>query len=116
MSSGVTKSLRGHLIWAFVVIAGLAGGLGTAAALVEISGAVIAPGNIVVETNLKRVQHQEGGIVEAIHVGEGQPVEAGDLLVVSWGSTWGAVMAPFSAGWRKTRTSTPGASKSAPLR
>ena len=81
MSSGVTKSLRGHLIWAFVVIAGLAGGLGTAAALVEISGAVIAPGNIVVETNLKRVQHQEVGIVEAIHVGEGQPVEAGDLLV-----------------------------------
>ena len=81
MSSGVTKSLRGHLIWAFVVIVGLAGGFGTAAALVEISGAVIAPGNIVVETNLKRVQHQEGGIVEAINVREGQSVEAGDLLV-----------------------------------
>ena len=81
MSSSVTTSLRRHLIWAFVVIAGLAGGLGTAAALVEISGAVIAPGNIVVETNLKRVQHQEGGIVEAIHVREGQSVESGDLLV-----------------------------------
>ena len=81
MSGSVTTSLRRHLIWAFVVIAGLAGGLGTAAALVEISGAVIAPGNIVVETNLKRVQHQEGGIVEAIHVREGQSVESGDLLV-----------------------------------
>ena len=81
MSSSVTTSLRRHLVWAFVVIAALAGGLGTAAALVEISGAVIAPGNIVVETNLKRVQHQEGGIVEAIHVREGQSVEAGDLLV-----------------------------------
>lgn len=81
MSGSVTTSLRRHLIWAFVVIAGLAGGLGTAAALVEISGAVIAPGNIVVETNLKRVQHQEGGIVEAIHVREGQSVESGNLLV-----------------------------------
>ena len=81
MSNSVTASLRGHLVWTFVVIAGLVGGLGTAAALIEISGAVIAPGNIVVETNLKRVQHREGGIVEAIRVREGQSVEAGDLLV-----------------------------------
>ena len=74
-------SLRRHMALALVAIGLLVGGLGGAAAFVTISGAVIASGRVVVETNIKRVQHAEGGIVQAIHVRDGQMVDAGDLLV-----------------------------------
>ena len=49
--------------------------------MIEIKGAVIATGRVVVETNIKRVQHQEGGIVREIHVRNGQTVDVVDLLV-----------------------------------
>ncbi len=74
-------SLRRHMVFALVAIAVVAGGLTGAASLVEISGAVIAPGSIVVETSTKRVQHRDGGIVKDIFVREGDTVEAGELLV-----------------------------------
>ncbi len=81
MTQSVTGSLRRHLLVGFGLLLLLIGGLGGAAALVEIHGAVIAPGTVVVETNVKRVQHQEGGIVREILVREGESVQAGDLLV-----------------------------------
>ena len=81
METEISSSLRRHLYFAFGAILLLFGGLGVAAAAVKIKGAVIATGRIVVETNIKRVQHQEGGIVREIHVREGQTVNAGDLLV-----------------------------------
>lgn len=81
MARSVTGSLRWHLGVAFALLVLLVAGLGGAAALVEVHGAVIAPGTVVVETNVKRVQHQEGGIVREILVREGQTVEAGNLLV-----------------------------------
>ena len=81
METEISSSLRRHLYVAFGVIILLFGGLGAAAAAIKIKGAVIATGRIVVETNIKRVQHQEGGIVREIHVREGQTVSAGDLLV-----------------------------------
>lgn len=81
MNQNVTLNLRWHLGVAFAAVLVLLGGFGGAAALIEINSAVIAPGTIVVETNIKRVQHQEGGIVKQIHVREGQAVQAGDLLV-----------------------------------
>lgn len=56
-------------------------GFGGWAALANISGAVIAPGRVVVGSSVKEVQHREGGIVKAIHVSNGDLVEAGDLLV-----------------------------------
>lgn len=81
MDETVTSSLRRHLGLALLTVLLLVFGLGAAAGLIEIDGAVIAPGTIVVETNIKRVQHQEGGTVQEIHVREAQAVEAGDLLV-----------------------------------
>ncbi|TQV78644.1 HlyD family type I secretion periplasmic adaptor subunit [Denitrobaculum tricleocarpae] len=77
----VASSLRKHICIAFFLSTLLIGGLGVATAFIEISGAVIAPGRVVVETNVKRVQHQEGGIVQEILVQEGQVVEAGAVLV-----------------------------------
>ena len=47
----------------------------------EISGAVVAPGKIKVESERKTVQHLEGGIVDAILVREGQEVAEGQVLV-----------------------------------
>jgi HlyD family secretion protein len=59
----------------------LVGGFGTWAALTEISGAIIASGRIEVDQNRQVVQHPDGGVVEAILVGEGDHVEAGDTLL-----------------------------------
>lgn len=56
-------------------------GIGGWAATSSLSGAVLAPGLIVVESNIKKVQHQTGGIVGAILVRNGDIVSGGDLLV-----------------------------------
>ncbi|ADZ71271.1 HlyD family type I secretion periplasmic adaptor subunit [Polymorphum gilvum] len=74
-------SIRRHLLAALALAAALVGGLGGWAAVTEIAGAVVATGTLVVETNVKAVQHQEGGIVRQIAVRDGDLVEAGDLLL-----------------------------------
>ena len=59
----------------------LVGGVGGWATMAELSGAVIAPGLIVVESNVKKVQHPTGGVVGAIFVKDGDVVEAGQRLM-----------------------------------
>ncbi len=59
----------------------LVGGLFGWSASASLSGAVIAPGLIVVESSLKKVQHPTGGIVGAINVKNGDRVHAGDVLL-----------------------------------
>lgn len=59
----------------------LVGGFGSWAALSQISGAVIASGQIEVDLNRQVVQHPDGGVVEEILVQEADRVEAGDLLL-----------------------------------
>jgi HlyD family secretion protein len=59
----------------------LVGGVGGWAATAQLAGAVIAPGTIVVETNVKKVQHPTGGVVGEILVREGSPVEAGQVVL-----------------------------------
>lgn len=56
-------------------------GFGGWAALVPLSAAVIAAGEVKVESNRKTVQHLEGGIVAAIHVRDGDMVQAGQTLI-----------------------------------
>ncbi|WP_246085151.1 HlyD family type I secretion periplasmic adaptor subunit [Rhizobium glycinendophyticum] len=53
---------------------------GGVAATVEISGAVIAGGTVVVNSEVKKVQHPAGGTVAEILVSNGQRVRAGDLV------------------------------------
>jgi len=57
------------------------GGLGGWASVAKINGAVIAPGEIQVDSNRKTVQHLEGGIVREILVREGSKVEKGQVLI-----------------------------------
>jgi HlyD family secretion protein len=59
----------------------LTGGIGGWAAMTEVSGAVIAPGRLVVESNVKKVQHATGGIVSTLSAREGAYVTAGDVVV-----------------------------------
>jgi HlyD family secretion protein len=57
------------------------GGAGVWAAVTEIAGAVIATGTVVVESSVKKIQHQAGGIVGEIRVKNGDLVQAGDILL-----------------------------------
>jgi len=78
------RSLRRNLIAGTVGIAVLFGGVGGVggwAAMTELSGAVIASGILVVDGNVKKVQHPTGGIVAELLVKEGQRVTAGQVIV-----------------------------------
>ena len=77
----IKSSLRTHMLVGTVILGVLIGGIGSWAMFTEISGAVVASGNVVVETNTRQVQHQEGGIVKSIYVKNGDVIEAGDLLI-----------------------------------
>jgi HlyD family secretion protein len=77
----IRRGLRRRLIAGYIVTAIFVLGIVGYTAVVEIRGAVIAPGNMVVEGNIRRIQHQDGGSVAAILVRNGQKVSAGDLLV-----------------------------------
>jgi len=48
---------------------------------VPLAGAVVVPGNLVVQSNVKQIQHPTGGVVAEIKAQNGARVEAGDLLV-----------------------------------
>jgi len=75
------SSIRIHLIVGLTVVLVLAGGLGGWASTVQISGALIAPGQVVVESNVKKVQHPTGGVVGEVRVHDGDLVKAGDIVV-----------------------------------
>jgi membrane fusion protein, type I secretion system len=78
---GPRHSIRRHQIAGLVVVGLVAGGVGSWAAVTDISGAVIAPGVLVVDTHVKKVQHPTGGIVGEILARDGDRVEAGDLVL-----------------------------------
>jgi len=56
-------------------------GLGGWAMTTEFSGAVIAAGQLVVDSSVKKVQHPTGGVVGKLNVREGKEVKAGDIVV-----------------------------------
>ena len=80
-SGGAQGSIRQHLIVGLAIVLILGGGIGGWAATAEISGALIAPGSIVVESNVKKVQHPTGGVVGEVRARDGDVVNAGDVVV-----------------------------------
>jgi len=56
-------------------------GLGGWATTTEFAGAVIAPGQVVVNSNVKKVQHPTGGIVGELRARDGDKVKTGDVVV-----------------------------------
>jgi len=74
-------SIRRHIVVGCTVVAFLAVGLGGWAATAEIAGALIAQGSLVVDSNVKKVQHPSGGVVGEVRAHDGDRVKAGDILV-----------------------------------
>jgi HlyD family secretion protein len=75
------RSLRRHVVGGAAVLFLAAGGVGGWTAATEVSGAVVAPGVLVVDSNVKKVQHLSGGVVKELLVRDGDRVRAGDVVV-----------------------------------
>jgi HlyD family secretion protein len=80
-SGGAQESIRLHVIAGAVVVAVLTIGVGGWAATTDVSSALIAPGSIVVDSNVKKVQHPTGGIVGEVRVRDGDRVKSDDIVV-----------------------------------
>src|SRR4051812_9268440 len=74
-------SIRRHILISLVVCLLLVGGIGGWAATSEFAGAVIAQGQLVVDTNVKKVQHPTGGVVADLRVRDGDVVKNGDVVI-----------------------------------
>lgn len=77
-SEGSIRRLSVVMLGTIILLVGVMGGL---AATTQISGAVIAPGALAVDSYVKPVQHLKGGIVRDIQVKNGDRVDAGQLLI-----------------------------------
>ena len=75
------RSIRSHLIAGTAAVVLLVAGMGGWAYTTEIAGAVIAPGVLVVDSNVKKVQHPTGGVVRELLVDNGDHVTAGQVIV-----------------------------------
>ena len=75
------RSIRLHALAGLVIVAVLVGGVGGWAGNMKLSGALIAPGSVVVDFNVKKVQHPTGGIVGELRARDGDRVKAGDVVV-----------------------------------
>ncbi len=74
-------SARGALWMGYATIVLLVVGVGGWGALTHIQGAIVAQGQIEVDQNRQVIQHPDGGVIESLHVTEGQRVAAGDILL-----------------------------------
>ncbi|GLS45262.1 HlyD family type I secretion periplasmic adaptor subunit [Methylobacterium brachythecii] len=81
LGSRAQGSIRRHLAVALGLSGVLVFGIGGWATFTQISGAIIAPGQLVVESDVKKVQHPTGGVVGELLVREGQAVTAGQVLI-----------------------------------
>jgi HlyD family secretion protein len=77
----VTRSLRRHVMAGVATVVFLSVGVAGWASTQSISGAVVTPGQLIVETSVKKVQHPTGGVVGELLVQEGSRVKAGDVVV-----------------------------------
>jgi HlyD family secretion protein len=75
------EGLRMRVTIGLMTVALLVVGVGGWMAMAQISGAVVAGGLIVVDSNVKKVQHLAGGIAGEIRVRDGDTVNAGDLVL-----------------------------------
>jgi HlyD family secretion protein len=74
-------TIRAHLIAGIAAVTLLGAGVGGWAATTELAGAVVAPGVVVVDSNVKKIQHPTGGIVSELLVHNGDAVKAGQVIV-----------------------------------
>jgi HlyD family secretion protein len=78
---GARPAMQRQVTTGLAAIAVLGGTATAWASLAKLEIAIVAPGVLVVEGNVKKVQHPTGGVVGQLLVKEGQRVKAGDLLL-----------------------------------
>jgi HlyD family secretion protein len=71
----------GFIRFGLICVLILGGGVGGWAATASLKGAVVATGQLRVETNRQVVQHPDGGVVSEIMARDGSTVAAGDILI-----------------------------------
>lgn len=81
MSHAGGFSARRPLVLGWIALGLLVLGFGGWAFGTQISGAIVAPGRVVVERNRQVVQHPDGGVVSDVMVSEGDNVTAGAVLM-----------------------------------
>ncbi|OBZ95207.1 hemolysin secretion protein D [Pararhizobium polonicum] len=81
------RSLGRHITAVSVLAVALVAGVGGWATTTELSSAIVAGGTVVVENNVKKIQHLTGGIVGEVLVKEGDSVTAGQILIKLDGTT-----------------------------
>lgn len=74
-------SIQRYLLAGAILVFLVTFGIGGWAATTELSSAVIAPGVLVVDSSVKKVQHPTGGVIGELRVRDGDHVRAGDILV-----------------------------------
>ncbi|MCV9998312.1 HlyD family type I secretion periplasmic adaptor subunit [Pararhizobium sp. YC-54] len=81
------RSLSRHITAVTILGIALVAGVGGWAMTTELSSAIVAGGTVVVENNVKKIQHLTGGIVHEVRVKEGDTVKAGQILITLDGTT-----------------------------
>jgi len=81
------RSLSRHFLVITLLASALVLGVGGWAMTTQLSSAIVASGTVVVEDNVKKIQHLTGGIVGELLVKEGDSVEAGQVLIRLDGTT-----------------------------
>ena len=74
-------SIRRHTIAVAATAGFLVCGIGIMGAATDMSGAIISQGSLVVESDVKKVQHPSGGVAKQLLVREGDHVGKDDLLI-----------------------------------
>ena len=73
-------SIRRNILAGLVVFALLALGVGGWASTTPLAGALIASGSVVVDSNVKKVQHPTGGVIGELRVHDGDRVHGNDIV------------------------------------
>ena len=79
--AAIEQSISSKMRTAWIALGVLVFGFLLAGVAIPIGGAVIAPGRIAPESEVKRIAHPTGGVIEAIEVDDGDRVEANDVLI-----------------------------------
>lgn len=84
MSASATpalESIQRYMVAGIILAIAVTFGIGGWASTMELSGAVVGQGTVVVDSSVKQVQHPTGGVVSQLRVKDGDRVKAGDILV-----------------------------------
>ncbi|WP_295893527.1 HlyD family type I secretion periplasmic adaptor subunit [uncultured Vibrio sp.] len=95
----LSYSHKGLILKSLLVLVVMVGGFSAWAVLAPLSSAAIAPGVVIVESKRKPIQHLEGGIINQVHVRDGDHVERGDLLITLSGTQAQANLHRMRAQW-----------------